>query len=141
MHRIATETDFAAAPEVVFNYFSDHQKFARIFGGSCVRVKDGTDEPNGLGSVRRIGPGPLAFEETIVAFERPHRIDYAITRGGPLKNHLGEIRFLKTAGGTRVDYRIRFESRIPLLGYGVAVLLKAAYLKGIKKVQAQLATP
>ena len=84
-------------------------------------------------------PALLEFEQGIVAFERPHRIDYAITRGGPLKNHLGQIRFLKTPEGTRVDYSIQFESKIPLLGYGVAALLKAAYLKGIKKVQAELA--
>lgn len=139
MHRIVTETDFAASPEAVFNHFADHEKFARIFGGACVRVKDGSDEPNGLGSVRRIGPGALAFDETIVAFERPRRIDYAITRGSPLKNHLGQIRFLKTPDGTRVDYSIQFESKVPLLGYVVAAALKAAYRKGIKKVQAELA--
>jgi uncharacterized protein YndB with AHSA1/START domain len=139
VHRIVTETDFAAPPEAVFNYFADHEKFARIFGGRCVRVKQGSDEPNGLGSVRRIGPGKLAFDETIVAFERPHRIDYAITRGSPLKEHLGQIRFLKTPEGTRVDYSIQFESKIPLLGYLVAAVLKAAYLKGVKNAQAELA--
>ena len=139
MHLISSETTFAASPEVVFDHFADHQKFAKIFGGTCTRVQEGQDEPNGLGSVRRILPGPLAFEETIVAFERPHEIDYAITKGGPLKNHLGQIRFVPVADGTRVDYEIRFESKVPLLGYLVAAALKYGYAHGIKKVQAELA--
>jgi uncharacterized protein YndB with AHSA1/START domain len=139
MHRMALEVDIQASPEAVFNYFADHEKFAAIFGGSCTRVKDGDDEPNGLGSVRRIGPGPLSFDETIVVFDRPNAIHYAITRGGPLKNHLGRIHFLKTpGGGTRVDYVITFESKIPLLGGLVAKALKAAFLRGIPKVEQAL---
>ncbi len=139
MHLISTETTFAASPTVVFDHFADHEKFAQIFGGSAKRIKQGQDEPNGLGSVRRILPGPLAFEETIVAFDRPNQIDYAITKGTPLKNHLGQIRFIAIDGGTRVDYQIRFKSKVPLIGYLVAAALKLGYAKGIKKVQAQLA--
>lgn len=138
MHEIVTQTDFQAAPEVVFDYFADHEKFARLFGGSAKRVKAGSDEPDGLGSVRRIGAGPLAFEETIVVFERPLRIDYAITRGSPLKNHLGSIRFSPHGGGTRVDYSIRFESKLPLLGHLIAFALKTAYQRGVRKLQAEL---
>ncbi|WP_029891692.1 SRPBCC family protein [Polycyclovorans algicola] len=139
MHLVSSQTRFAAPPDVVFEQFADHEKFAQIFGASADRVKDGQDEPNGLGSVRRVLPGPLAMEETIVAFDRPKAIDYAITKGGPLKNHLGQIRFVAIDGGTRVDYDIRFESKVPLLGYVVAAALKYGYRHGIKKVQAQLA--
>lgn len=139
MHLISTETTFAASPEVVFDHFADHNKFAQIFGASAKRIKDGQDEPNGLGSVRRVLPGPLALEETIVKFDRPKQIDYAITKGGPLKNHLGQIRFVAIDGGTRVDYKIRFKSKVPLLGYLVAAALKLGYTQGIKKVQTQLA--
>lgn len=138
MHRMALEVDINASPEAVFNYFADHEKFAGIFGGSCTRVKDGEDEPNGLGSTRRIGPGPLSFDETIVVFDRPDTIHYAITRGSPLKNHLGRIRFLKTDRGTRVDYVITFESKVPLLGGLVSRLLKTAFLRGIPKVERAL---
>jgi ribosome-associated toxin RatA of RatAB toxin-antitoxin module len=137
MHLVSTQTHFTASPEAVFNHFADHEKFGKIFGGSAKRVKDGNDEPNGLGSVRYINL--LGFEETIVAFDRPNAIDYAITKGGPLKNHLGQIRFVPVDGGTRVDYDIRFESKVPLLGYLVAAALKGAYTRGIRKVQTALA--
>ena len=121
----------SATPEAVFAFFADHHRFVSLFGARCTVVKTADDaaEANGLGSVRRIGPGPLSLDEEIVAFERPRRIDYAIVRGGPLKNHRGTIRFEAVPGGTEVDYVIRFDSRIPGLG--------SFFVKGLKHIWAR----
>lgn len=104
--------------ERVFAFFADHQNFVSLFGARCtvVRAGDDADEPAGVGSIRRIGSGLLSFDEKIVVFERLARIDYAIVRGGPLKNHLGTIRFKPSGDGTEIDYLIRFESRLPGTG-------------------------
>lgn len=113
--------------DTVFARFADHEWFAGLFGGRCERIVDGEGEPNGLGSVRRLGAGPAAFEETIVEFEPNAKIHYRITRGGPLRNHLGELHFTERGDQTHVDYRIRFEGKLPLVGFAVKKALQTAW--------------
>lgn len=137
-HEIRLPVRVDAPVEKVFAFFADHEQFASLFGGRCRRVRDGQDEPNGLGSVRRIGPGPLSFDETIVAFEPNRRIDYQITRGSPLKNHLGQIRFESSGGGTEIDYVIRFDPKIPCTGGVIGMLLSAAWKASAPKVLQRL---
>jgi len=116
LHEIHIDETIDAPIERVFEHLADHHNFTALFGASCERVAEGEDEPNGLGSVRRIGPGPLSFDETIVVFERPTRIHYRITRGSPLRNHRGEIELSARGDQTLLDYRIRFEGKLPLVG-------------------------
>src|SRR6185503_4740817 len=110
------EQFFAAPRERVFAWFADHEKFGRIWPGSTRRVQDSADgaNVNGLGSVREIRTAGQVFEETITAFEPPARIEYKVTKGSPIKNHRGEIRFTAVDGGTRLDYTIEFDPKIPL---------------------------
>lgn len=126
-HEIQIRKHIRAPLHEVFEFFADHHRFVSLFGARCTVIQNGpADEPNGLGSVRRVGPGPLALDEEIVHFERPTRIDYMIVRGGPLKNHRGSIRFTETADGTDVDYVIRFDSRLPGLG--------GVFVHGLQKI-------
>ncbi|SEQ92822.1 Uncharacterized conserved protein YndB, AHSA1/START domain [Solimonas aquatica] len=128
------EEQIAAPIESVFELLADHQRFVALFGSQCTVTRPGDDraEPNGCGSVRRIGPGALSFDETIVHFERPTRIDYVISRGSPLKNHLGSLRLSAQGGGTRLDYIIRFEGRLPLVGKLVAAALREAWRRNAR---------
>ncbi len=135
---VSFQTTVKAPRERVFAFLADHQNFARLFGGSCQRIKEGRDEPNGLGSVRRIGPGPLAFEETIVTFEPHSRIEYSITRGGPLKNHLGTIELRDVGGATFIDYVIRFDGKLPGSAAVIATLLRVALKANARKTLATL---
>ena len=59
MHLISSETTFAASPEVVFDHFADHQKFAKIFGGTCTRVQEGEDYVACVGENRKVLIFPL----------------------------------------------------------------------------------
>ncbi len=139
--RVPLQQFFNAPPAKVFAWFADHEKFGRIWGGKFRRIKDGQDpkEPNGLGSVREInGPGP-SFEETIVVFEPPKRIEYVVTRGSPIKNHRGVILFQEAAGGTQLDYTISFDPRIPCTGWLIARIIAGAWARGIRRVAAEIA--
>jgi uncharacterized protein YndB with AHSA1/START domain len=126
----------------VFEFLADHQNFASLFGGSCRVVRAGKSEPNGRGSVRRVGSGLLSFDEQIVTFERPQRIEYKIVRGGPIKDHLGtivlkEVREVDDAGArseqTAIDYTIRFKGKLPLLGPLTARLLQFGWRRSARK--------
>ncbi|MGB8856185.1 MAG: SRPBCC family protein [Burkholderiales bacterium] len=124
----STEIFFQAkvdAPrEKVFDYFADHQNFTGLFGSTCERSREGKSELNGLGSVRTMRMGIGSFDETIVLFDKPNRIHYRITRGSPLKDHLGTVEFVPEGDGTRVDYRICFKGKAPFVAPLVAWLLK-----------------
>lgn len=126
------EHDFAKAPERIFAHLAEHENLAEVFGAKVTRLRDGEDgERNGVGSVRKLQIGPLPpFEETVTEFVAPRRIVYRITKGSPLRGHVGEMTFAPTAdGGTRFVYDIRLSSPIP----GVAPIVHAALTRSIEQ--------
>lgn len=132
--RVQFEAAFKVPPAVVFATFADHVKFGGIWGSKMERIKAGSlpEEPNGEGSVRRIASGGFTFEETITVFEKNRLIEYTVTQGGPIKNHLGHIEFRADGrGGTRVSYTITFSPKIPLTGGLIAAIIRKQWNSGI----------
>ncbi len=137
---------FNAAPEKVFAIFASHEQFAAALTGplgvklnAVRRIKTGEGSPDGVGSVRRIGFGPTAFEETIVKSEAPKRLEYRISKGSPLRNHRGIVSFTPTStGGTAVDYRISFTPMIPGTGPAFALLLEKLIGSGMRRIEKML---
>lgn len=129
------EQFFAAPREKVFAWLAEHEQFGRIWPGRTRRIKTAPEgqDPNGVGSVRVVGTWPLAFEETVTDFRAPELIEYRVTKGGPVKNHAGRLRFESVAGGTRLDYVIEFDPRIPLTGGLIASYLCGAWRLGIQR--------
>ncbi len=137
-HQITIQQTVRAPRERVFAVFADHARFATLFGVDSTCIKEGKLEAHGLGSVRRIGRGLTSFDETIVVFDKPRRIDYQITRSSLLKNHLGTITFRAAGDVTVVDYVITFDAKIPGLGGCMAWLIKRAWDGNGPRVLAQL---
>ena len=126
LETVSFSEHFEASPQRVFPYFAEHETFGAMAGGPLAarlrfirRIKIGVDlkNPDGVGSVRRIGFGPTAFEETVRVSEPGECMEYYISKGSPLKNHRGRIEFTPEGGGTRVEYVITFEPKLP--GSGV----------------------
>ena len=136
--QIHLQHSFQSSVEQVFEFFSDHEQFGRIWPGKTRRIRDGEGDTNGLSSVRQVCVGPVCFEETVVAFERPRLIEYTITRGSPLKNHYGRIAFLSEGDGCRVDYHIEFEGRFPFIAGIVARNLQRDFGAGLLALQKEL---
>jgi hypothetical protein len=134
-YQVRFEQYFATPRANVFAWFSDHEKFGCIWGGRFRRIKDATEgkNPNGLGSVREIRLGFTRFEETIVKFQPPSIIEYKITRGSPIKNHHGRLVFTDADRGTKLDYTISFDQRIPFTGWLVARILSAQWRNGVNR--------
>jgi hypothetical protein len=104
------------------------------------RVRNGDNERNGVGSVRRLSVnGLLPFEETVTAFVPGERIEYTITKGTPMRNHLGVMEFASTpSGGSAVDYTIRLDSAIPGLAAVVAAAMNQSVPRGLAKLDGSL---
>lgn len=126
------EHDFDKPPERVFAYLAEHENLAEVFGAKVKRLRDGEqNERNGVGSARELRIGPMPpFEETVTEFAAPQRIVYRITKGSPLRGHVGTMTFTaQPGGGTRFVYEIRIASAIP----GVAPIVRAALTRSIKR--------
>jgi uncharacterized protein YndB with AHSA1/START domain len=130
-HHVYVEHDFAKPPEAIFAHLAEHENLAKLFGAKVTRLRDGEGERNGVGSMRKLKVGPLPpFEETVTEFVPAQRIVYRITKGGPLRGHVGVMTFEPTAaGGTHFIYDIRIASPIP----GVAPLVRASLTRSITR--------
>lgn len=140
--RVVFKKQYPQPPDQVFPLFADHHRFGKLLGAPIKRIKDapaGTD-PNGVGSVRRIAGGPFAFEETVLTAEPLELIEYTVSRGGPIKNHLGRIEFRPTKnGGTALHYTIEFDGRIPGSGKVIAGVLRTLIGRALDRVPNQTA--
>jgi uncharacterized protein YndB with AHSA1/START domain len=137
-HHVHIEHDFAKPPERIFAHLAEHENLAELFGANVTRLRDGDGERNGVGSVRRLKVGPLPpFEETVTEFVVPQRIVYRITKGSPLRGHVGVMEFEPTpSGGTRFVYDIRIASPIPGLAPLVTASLTRSVFKALASVEA-----
>ena len=116
--RVENTQTYQANIATVFNWFAVHKNLDEVFQGNkhkLVKAAAG-DNPYAAGSVRSITIAGLplpAFEETVTVFEAPHRYEYTIIKGSPLKNHYGVMEFTEAAGATTLHYVIEFEGRVP----------------------------
>ncbi|MCB0876652.1 MAG: SRPBCC family protein [Solirubrobacterales bacterium] len=133
MQRLIFDHDYTQPPEQVFAYLSEHENLADVFGAKITRLNDGTDgNRNGVGSARelKVGPAP-PFEETVTEFVPNELIVYEVTKGSPIKDHRGEMRFTAEGTGTHLHYEISFTGKLPGLGPIIAQGLKRNVAKGL----------
>jgi uncharacterized protein YndB with AHSA1/START domain len=131
-HHVVVDRIFSKPPERIFAYLSEHENLADLFGAKVTRLKDGEDgHRNGVGSVRKlqVAPGAPPFEETVTEFDPPNRIVYRITKGSPLRGHVGVMSFGPEGEGTHFHYDIRLASPIP----GLAAVVKASLTRSLNK--------
>jgi uncharacterized protein YndB with AHSA1/START domain len=129
--------DFNAPVERVFAYLGEHENLGIIFAPASIRrISDGQGARNGVGSARemKILVGP-SFVETVTAYKENELIEYRITRGSPLKNHRGVMRFSAIPGGTRLHYTIEFAGKFPLVAEIVKPVLEQGIRKGLNKIR------
>jgi uncharacterized membrane protein len=138
MQRIEIRQDFSLPVERVYGYLAEHENLGPLFGATVERVRDGDGSRNGVGSVRRMKVGPLPwFEETNTQVVPNELIEYRITRGGILNNHRGEMRFSSHGTGSRVDYVIEFDAKVPLAGPLVKKTIEGNVRAGLREVEAK----
>jgi len=133
--KVDLHLDFPFPVTRVFADVSDHENLGRILGAPMRHLKDGHGEggKSGLGSVRGVGPALLGIEETIVTFEQDRLIEYKVTKGSGIKNHLGRLMFSDTPSGSHLHYLITFEPTIPGTGGLLHKVLSTAIGKGLRK--------
>jgi len=135
--RIEIVQEFPYPVSQMFAFLSVHENLESIFKPAKIRtIKAGAEHPNGVGSARelRILIAP-AFEETVTAFKENELIEYRITRGSPLKNHHGVMRFYQLGDGSRLHYTIVFEGKLPLVAGLIRRGLEQSIRRGLKNLR------
>ena len=124
MH-VTSQTTVAAPIETVWDKLSDHVGMSQWGPGISVTMdKLGTDDPNGVGAVRRIaspGPSPDIVEE-VVTFQAPHVLGYKALSGTPFPGYTGEVRLTPAGSGTHINYTISSTASFPLVKAPLAVV-------------------
>ena len=140
MQRISVSQVFAAPVERVYAHLAEHENLEEVFGARITRVRDGHSDRNGTGSVRALKLNPVlpAFEETVTQAVPNELIEYRITQGSPLKDHVGVMRFAPEGTGSRLDYTIDFESKIPGAGGLIKAIIEKSVRRGLAGVDAKL---
>jgi uncharacterized membrane protein len=128
----------------VYDKLADHNTMGKWLSADIKRVKDSPDKkagPNGVGSVRTIRMFFLVeFDETVILADKPRRIEYRITRGSPLKNHLGEIALTQMGDDTEITWTVSFEPVIPMTGWLITFLVSSGIKQGLAKLKKMLET-
>ncbi|QOW50079.1 MULTISPECIES: SRPBCC family protein [unclassified Acinetobacter] len=139
MKSIQVKKEFNAPVEQVFELLSKHSTYNVAFAPiQVVRVKDSADpeRPDGVGSVRRMGFGPVKpLQEQITLLEPNRCIEYKIIKNPLVKHHLGVIQFeaIDTAR-TLVTYTIELQARAPFVSQLILAQLKSAIKIGFSKL-------
>ena len=124
MH-VTSQTTVAAPIETVWDKLSDHVGMRQWGPGISVTMdKLGTDDPNGVGAVRRIaspGPGPDIVEE-VITFEAPNLFGYKALSGTPFPGYAGEVRLTPSGSGTHINYTVSTTASFPLVKAPLAVI-------------------
>jgi Polyketide cyclase / dehydrase and lipid transport len=134
VQRIEVTQDSALPVGRLYAFLSEHENLGPLLGAKVIRVRDGLTDRNGAGSVRRFHLGPLpAFEETVTAVVPDEMIEYRISKGSPLRDHRGVLRFAPKGTGSTVTWTITF-SAPPVLDRVVALGLRFAVRRGLATV-------
>jgi uncharacterized protein YndB with AHSA1/START domain len=115
MQHVEVTRRYNAPIQKVWDVYTDHARWSEWAGtpGSKL-VKEGSPDRNGVGAVRGFAGG---MREEVLEFEPNKRMTYTVVAGFmPMKSHLGEVDFAPDGDGTRITWRCRFESGLPLVG-------------------------
>jgi uncharacterized protein YndB with AHSA1/START domain len=135
VQRVHVTQEFPQPVEDVFAYLSEEKNLEALFGAKIKHLSDGSDGTrHGTGASRELRVGPLpGFVETNTEVIPNELIRYRITQGGILKNHEGVMRFSRQGSGSRLDYTIDFDGKLPGVGAAVKQLLTRNITSGLQK--------
>lgn len=141
-YHVRVERAFAVPVERLFAHLSEHENMRPLFAPARVtRLCDGADSRNGVGSARRVSPGPMpSFIETVTQFRANEFVEYRITSGSPLRHHIGTMRFRRLGPDrSSVRFDIAFAGRLPGAGPLFRFILNRGIARGLEECSRHLA--
>jgi len=99
-------------------------------------LADGDADQHWIGALRRLKVAGYTVEERLVGVRPGKAINYALTRGAPVKTYVGLIELLPEGEGTRVRWGVEFTPKIPLTGWLVVRIARTLGTGVLEKIAA-----
>jgi uncharacterized protein YndB with AHSA1/START domain len=115
----------AAPPDVVWRLLVDAtawKLWSRV--SPAEREREGVPAPDGVGSIRRLGPGRFASREEVVVFDPPHHFAYVLLSGLPVREYRADVQLSADGDGTLIAWRGRFVAKWPGTGAALELFLR-----------------
>ena len=108
MTRFVLEDTVKAAPETVFDVYTDHRGYADLIGliRTAELEQQGNPAPNGLGAIRKLHMPGATVREQVTEYDRPKSYSYRMLAGLPLDEFTATVTFTPTGQGTSVAYSV-----------------------------------
>ena len=118
VQRISVHVRTAAPADTVYALLRDGATWPTWSPlGSFELVREGKDEPEGLGAVRLFKTNGVRSYEKIVALEPGRRFGYALEHGLPLRDYVAYVDLSPRDGGTDIHWHSTFTPKIPGTGW------------------------
>jgi uncharacterized protein YndB with AHSA1/START domain len=130
--------EVAASPEVVFDVFTDHRRYAEITPmRRSVLEREGEPAPNGVGAIRALHSVGPPLREEVITYDRPRRFAYRAVSGIPVRDHVGTVELCPEGEGTRVVYAVRTFPTLPFVGAAILAVTRLAVGRLLSDVAAE----
>lgn len=128
--------------DLVFPIFCRHRIFNTILwplNSVVVKTAEDSENKDGVGSIRRMGLGPVRFiQEEITKIIPNQLIEYQMLKNPMFCFHLGRLEFEEKEGVTYLNYSIWLQSKIPLMATLVLAQLKWSATRGLKQIATKI---
>lgn len=115
--RLVCSITIAASAEAVFAELGDHEGMSAWAGLGHIHLdKPGLHERNGRFAERVVSSPVGSIREQITEWLPGQGYRYRIIEGSPFVGYWGHIQLTQEGGLTRVEWSVRFRSRIPAMG-------------------------
>jgi uncharacterized protein YndB with AHSA1/START domain len=132
----------AASPEVVWSLLVDAtawKQWTRL--PRAEREREGSPPPDGVGSIRSLGPRRFASREEVVAFEPPRHFAYVLLSGLPVAHYRADVHLSEDGDGTLITWRARFTPKWRGSGAPLERFLRATLNSFARGLAHHAATP
>lgn len=137
--QITLEQALPASPDLAWPYISDPELMNLWSLASIRSIAPGDGgHSSGVGAMRAVlirAPfGKAELEEVIERVEPPKRLVYRVISGGLLRRHRGEMTLSQEGEGSRLRWRVDYESPLAGIDHGMRLLIERQLRASLQKL-------
>ena len=90
-----------------------------------IEVETVGEKEHGIGTTRYITIGFFKVKERLESINPPDGFNYKLLSGAPIRNYLGTVKILPKEFRSEIQWKVRFDPKIPYTGWLCGVICKS----------------